>query len=762
MNIKKLAGLISLLYLSAACMSPAWAIEPFTVKDIRVEGVQRTEAGTVFSYLPVKVGDTMNDQQAAAAIRALYATGFFKDVRLEVEQGVLIVLVRERPSIASIELNGIKDFPKEQLKDNMKYAGLAEARIFDKGALDKAVQELKRQYVARGKYGVSVTTTVTELERNRVSVVFNVVEGEISKIKQINLVGNRAFKEDELLDMMKLSTPGWMSWFSKSDQYSKQKLSADMEAMRSFYMDSGYLEFNIDSTQVSITPDKEDIYITINITEGEKYTVSRIGISGNTLIAKEEVEKLIQVKVGDTFSRSALTETSKKVGERLGQEGYAFANVNAIPELDKEKHQVAFNFVIDPGQRVYVRRINIAGNDKTRDEVIRREFRQVEGAWFDVEKIKKSKQRVDKLNFFAEVNVETPPVQGTADQMDVSVSVKEKSTGNFSLGAGFSDGEGITLSAGITQANLFGSGNHVSTQINTSKINQVYSLSYTNPYFTDDGVSRGFDVYKRDTDSSSTAVSQYSSKTLGGGVRFGVPIGEDEAISYGLAFESTQLGLLTDPPVRLIQYVNTFGASNRNLLGTIGWGRDSRDSAIYTTEGTVQRAFAEIALPVLDMRYYKLNYQHQWFYPVSSDFTLLLNGEAGVGGGYGGKPMPFFKNFYAGGTGSVRGYDSSSLGPRDINDQALGGTKRVVGNAELLMPVPGVKEKSVRLSGFFDAGAVYGSGDLPGSAGLRYSAGAAFTWISPVGPIKFSYAVPLNKQPVDKLQKFQFNLGSMF
>jgi outer membrane protein insertion porin family len=757
MKLKKLAGLISLL-----CMSPAWAIEPFTVKDIRVEGVQRTEAGTVFSYLPVKVGDILDDQQAAASIRALYATGFFKDVRLEVEQGVLVVLVRERPSIASIELNGIKDFPKDQLKDNMKYAGLAEARIFDKGALDKAVQELKRQYVARGKYGVSVTTTVTELERNRVGIVFNVAEGEVSKIKQINLVGNRAYEEDELLDMMKLSTPDWMSWFSKNDQYSKQKLSADMEAMRSFYMDNGYLEFSIDSTQVSITPDKKDIYITINITEGEKYTVSRTGVSGNTLIAKEEIEKLVQVKAGDTFSRKALTETSKKVGERLGQEGYAFANVNAIPELDKEKHQVAFNFVVDPGQRVYIRRINIAGNDKTRDEVIRREFRQVEGAWFDVEKIKKSKQRVDKLNFFEEVDVETPPVQGATDQMDVNVSVKEKSTGNISVGAGFSDGEGVTLSAGITQANLFGSGNHVSTQINTSKVNQVYSLSYTNPYFTDDGVSRGFDVYRRNTDSSSTAVSQYSSKTLGGGVRFGVPIGEDESISYGLAFESTQLGLMANPPVRLTQYVNTFGASNRNLLGTIGWGRDSRDSAIYTTEGTVQHAFAEIALPVFDMRYYKLNYQHQWFHPVSSDFTLLLNGEAGVAGGYGGKPMPFFKNFYAGGTGSVRGYDSNSLGPRDFDNQALGGTKRVVGNAELLMPVPGVKEKSVRLSGFVDAGAVYGSGDLPGSAGMRYSAGAAFTWISPVGPIKFSYAVPLNKQPVDKLQKFQFNLGSMF
>jgi len=753
-----LTGLISLL-----CVSPAWAVEPFVVKDIRVEGIQRTEAGTVFSYLPVKVGDTMDDGQAAAVIRALYATGFFKDVRLEVEQGVLIVLVRERPSIASIEVNGVKDFPKDQLKDNMKYAGLAEARIFDKGALDKATQELKRQYVARGKYGVSVAATVTELERNRVGIVFNVAEGEVSKIKQINLVGNQAYQEDELLDMMKLSTPDWMSWFSKNDQYSKQKLSADMEAMRSFYMDNGYLEFNIDSTQVSITPDKKDIYITINITEGAKYTVSKVGVSGNTLIAKEEIEKLIQVKVGDTFSRKALTETSKKVGERLGQDGYAFANVNAIPEIDKGKHQVAFSFVVDPGQRVYVRRINIAGNDKTRDEVIRREFRQVEGAWFDVEKIKKSKQRVDKLDYFSEVNVETPPVQGATDQMDVNVSIKEKSTGNISVGAGFSQGEGMTLTAGVTQANLFGSGNHISTQINTSKVNQVYSLSYTNPYFTDDGVSRGFDVYKRDTNSSSTAVSQYSSKTFGGGVRFGVPIAEDESISYGLAFESTELGV--DPltaSARLTQYVNTFGASNRNLLGTIGWGKDSRDSAIYTTEGTVQRAFAEVALPVFDMRYYKLNYQHQWFYPVNSDVTLLLNGEAGAGGGYGGKPMPFFKNFYAGGTGSVRGYDANSLGPRDLNDQVLGGTKRVVGNAELLLPVPGIKEKSVRLSGFFDAGAVTGPGDLPGSAGLRYSTGAAITWISPMGPIKFSYAVPLNKQLVDKLQRFQFSLGSMF
>ena len=758
MYIKKLAGLIFLL-----CISRAWAIEPFTVKDIKVEGIQRTDVGTVFSYLPVKVGDTMDNEQGAAAIHALYATGFFKDVRLKVDHGVLIVQVVERPTIASIDIIGAKDFPKAQLKKNMRYAGLAEARIFDKGVLEKATQELKRQYIARGKYGVKVTTTVTELPRNRVSIVFNVVEGEVAKIKQINLIGNHAYPESELLDLMKLGTPGWFPWFSSNDQYSKQKLSADLETLRSFYMDNGYLEFNIDSTQVSITPDKKDIYITINLTEGEKYTVSRVNVSGDMLIPKAEIEKLVQVKAGDTFSRKAMSETSKKIGERLGQDGYAFANVNAIPEIDKTRHQVAFNFVVDPGQRVYIRRINVSGNNKTRDEVIRREFRQTEDEWFDVEKIKKSKQRVDKLDFFSEVNIETPPVQGTSDQVDVNVSVKEKSTGNISVGAGFSSGEGLILTGSVTQSNLFGTGNFLSTKLNTGKINQVYSLSYTNPYFTDDGVSRGFDLYKRNSDSQSTSVSQYSSHTLGGGVRFGVPISEDQTISYGLAVERTELGLFATSPTRLMQYINVNGTKNSDLLGTIGWGRDSLDSAIYTTEGTVQRATAEISLPVFDMRYYKLNYLQRWFHPLSKDFTLMLHGEVGVAGGYGGKELPFFRNFYAGGPGSVRGYDSNSLGPRDSTDNVLGGTRRVVGGVEVFAPFPGMgKEKSVRLSGFIDGGAIYGPGDLPGSAGMRYSAGVGLTWISPVGPLKFSYAMPVNKQPQDKLQKFQFTLGSIF
>lgn len=758
MKLSRLAGAVLLF-----CTTYVWAIEPFTVTDIRVEGVQRTEPGTVFSYLPVKVGDTLDNQLAASAIHALYATGFFKDVRLKVDRGVLIVKVRERPSIASIEINGITDFPKQQLKENMKYAGLAEARIFDKGILEKAVQDLKRQYVARGKYGVKVNTTVTELERNRVGVVFNVIEGEVSKIKQINLIGNRAYSEEELLDIMKLSTPGWFSWLTSSDQYSKPKLSADIEALRSFYMDNGYLEFNIDSTQVSISPDKKDIYININFTEGEKYTVARVEVGGEMDIPKEEIEKLVQVKPGDTFSRKALADTNSKISERFGQDGYAFANVNAIPDVDKENHLVSFTFMVAPGQRAYIRRINIAGNNKTKDEVIRREFRQTEGEWFDMEKVKKSKQRVDRLNFFSAVNVETPPVQGTTDQMDVNVVVEEKPTGNISVGAGFSSAEGVVFTGGVTQANLFGTGKHLSTQINTGKVNQVYSVSYTNPYYTDDGVSRGFDVYQRNTDSSSTAVSQYSTKTMGGGVRFGVPIADEQSISLGLAVERTELSLYASPPARLQDYVDTFGATNTNLLATIGWGRDDRDSAIYTTEGTVQRAFVEVALPAYDMRYYKLNYHHQRFYPLSSDYTLMLNGELGHADGYDGKPLPFFKNFYAGGPGSVRGYDSSSLGPRDATNSVLGGNQRVVGNLELLMPIPGMeKSQSTRMSGFIDAGAIYGKGDLPGSSGLRTSTGVALTWLSPIGPLKFSYAWPLNDQPVDRIQNFQFTLGQMF
>ncbi len=760
MDLKKLVGLLPLLYATSV-----WSIEPFVIKDIRVEGIQRTEPGTVFSYLPVKVGDTLDDEKATLALHALFATTFFKDVELKAEQGVLVVLVRERPSIASVEINGVKDFPKEQLRDNLKYVGLAEGRIFDKSALEKSVHELKRQYIARGKYAVEIKSTVTDLERNRVSVVFDVVEGKPSKIRQINLVGNQAYKDKDLREVMKLTTPGWFTWFSSNDQYSKQKLSADMESLRTFYMNSGYMDFAIESTQVSISPDKKDVFITLNISEGAKYTVSGIKVAGTeTVITHDEARKLIGIQPGDVFSREAITESTKKIGERLGEDGYAFANVNAANEVDKDKRQVAFTFVIDPLQRAYVRRINISGNDKTKDEVIRREFRQMESGWFATSKIKKSKQRIDRLGFFSEVNLDTSQVQGTNDQMDVNLKVTEKSTGNFQIGAGYSSYEGLTFMGGVTQSNLFGTGNYLATQINTSKINQVYSVSYTDPYYTDDGISRGFDVYKRKTNATQLAVSRYASNTVGGGVRYGVPISDDETFHYGLSSEMTTIFLTTTSPQRYIDYVNTFGATTHNILGTIGWTRDTRDSAIYTTTGTVQRSFIETGLPVSGQRYYKWTYQQEWFHALSREVTLFMNGEVGVANGYGGQTLPFFKNLYAGGIGSVRGYDPNSLGPRDANNYALGGNKRVVGNIELLFPMPGMeKEKSVRLSAFVDGGAIYGpGGQLPASDGMRYSTGLGLTWFSPAGPMKLCWATPLGKQPQDKVQNIQFTLGSMF
>ena len=485
-----------------AAAVPVFAIEPFVIKDIRVEGIQRTEAGTVFSYLPVKVGDTMTDEKAAQAIRALFATGFFKDVSIEADGNVLVIAVQERSSIAQVEFTGVKEFEKDQLLKSLRQIGLGEGRIFDRSQLDRAEQELKRQYLSRGRYAVVVTTTITPLERNRVAVNFTVDEGDVAKIRQISIIGAATFKEQDLIDLFVSRTPGWMTWWSKHDQYSRQKLGADLEVLRSFYLDRGYLEFNIDSTQVTISPDKKDIYISVSITEGPKYTVSGVKVAGDLLIPEAEVLKLITVKEGEVYSRNRITESTKNISDRLSNDGYAFANVNAAPDLDKTKNQAAFTFFIDPGRRVYVRRINVAGNNRTRDEVIRREMRQLEGGWYSGDKINLSRSRVDKLGYFTEVTVETPSVTGTTDQVDVNFTVTEKPTGNILLGAGFGSGEGIVLSGSISQQNIFGSGKHVAVQVSSSKVNTVYSLSYTDPYFTVDGISQGFDIYTREVDAA--------------------------------------------------------------------------------------------------------------------------------------------------------------------------------------------------------------------------------------------------------------------
>lgn len=758
MKIKLLPMLLMGLY-----GAHAWAIQPFIIKDIRVEGVQRTEAGTVFSYLPVKVGEKLDDEKAAAAIKALYGTGFFKDVRLEVENDVLVVMVQERPAISQIDFVGLKEFDKTQLKDGLKQVGLAEGRIFDKSLLDKAEQELKRQYLSRGKYAVAITTTVTPLERNRIAISFDISEGDVAKIQQINIVGNQAFKEKELLDLFVLSTPGWMTWWSKNDQYSKQKLAADIETLRSHYLNRGHLEFNVDSTQVSISPDKQSIYITINITEGPKYIVSDVKLAGEMLLPEEELRKLIKIQPGEVFSREKLTESTKLIGDRLGNDGYAFANVNAVPELDKEKQEAKFTFFVDPGRRVYVRHINVTGNTKTRDEVIRREMRQMEGTWYAADKINRSRERVNRLGYFSDVNIETPAVAGTTDQVDMNVNVTEKPTGNIMVGAGFSSSEGLILSGSISQANVFGTGNHLSTQINSGKINTVYSLSYTNPYYTDDGISRGFDIYKRKVTATSLSVSKYDSNSVGAGMRFGVPLNEMDTVNFGLSAENTKLTLYDDSPQRYKDFVRDFGNNNSTLRADAGWARDTRDSITYPTKGSLQRAFGEVGLPGGDLTYYKLSYQHQWFRPLTRDYTLMLNGEAGYGNGYSGKPLAFFKSFFAGGNTSVRGYKAFSLGPKDTDGNALGGNRRLVGNVEVLFPFPGLRnDKSLRMSIFLDGGTVFAKEDKVTLGDLRYSAGLAVSWASPMGPMKFSIAKPLNPKPDDKPERFQFILGTTF
>ncbi len=764
MKKKLISGLVA-----AAFAASVQAFEPFVITDIRVEGIQRTEAGTVFSYLPVKVGDTVTDDKVAQAVKALFATGFFKDVRIEAEAGVLVVLLDERPAIAQVDFVGVKEFDKEALRKGLKDIGLGESRIFDRAMLERAEQELKRQYLSRGYYAVNVTTTVTPLERNRVSVNFNVTEGDVAKIKQINIVGNQVFSEKALLELMVSSSSGWLTWYTKNDQYSRQKLAGDLETLRSYYLDRGYLEFNVDSTQVSITPDKHHIYVTISISEGEKFSVSAVKLAGDLIVPEAELRALVKLKPGDTFSRRSLTETTKAIGDRLGNEGYAFANVNAQPEVDKDKREVAFTVLVDPGRRVYVRHINVAGNTRTRDEVIRREMRQLEGAYYDGDKINRSRARIDRLGYFDEATVETPPVPGTTDQVDLNVSVKEKPTGNLLVGAGFSSTEKLVVSGSVAQNNLFGSGKSLSLQVNSGKVNKTYSMSYTDPYHTIDGVSRGFDVYKRNVDPTSLSVGTYKTSSLGGGIRYGVPITEDDVVNFGLSYDRTRITTFADSPQRYVDFVNTFGSSNSTMLTTVGWARDRRDSLIYPTEGSYNRAFGELAIPGGQLRYYRASIQHQQFVPLWQNFTLMLNGEFGVGNGYGGRPLPFFKNFYAGGIGSVRGYDSSSLGPRDVlangqpSQEALGGNRKITASAELLFPFPGIKhDKSLRMGAFVDGGQVWTPGQKLSLGDLRYSAGVSVAWNSPIGPLKLSYAHPLNRKPDDRIQRLQFQLGSVF
>ncbi len=753
------ASAIAAVVLSA---HTAWALEPFKVQDIRIEGLQRVEPGTVFASMPIQVGDTYNDDKGTAAIRTLFGLGLFKDIRLEADGNVLIVVVEERPTIADVNFEGAREFDKEALKKSMRDVGLAEGRPFDKSLADRAEQELKRQYLNKSLFGAEVVTTVTPIDRNRVNLTFTVVEGEPAKIKAIRIVGNQAFSESTLKDLFDLNTGGWLSWYTKSDRYVRAKLNADIEALRSYDLQRGYLEFRVDSTQVTISPDKQDIEIQVNITEGQRYVVSSVRLEGDFLGREDEFKSLVTIKPGEPYNADQVADTSKAFSEFFGRFGFAFARVEALPDIDREKGRVAVVLQAEPTRRVYVRRIQVSGNNRTRDEVIRREFRQYEASWYDSEKIRLSRDRVDRLGFFTEVNVETQEVPGSPDQVDLVINVAEKPTGSLQLGLGFSSAEKAVLSFGIKQENFLGSGNYLGIDVNTSKYRRTIVFSTTDPYFTQTGISRTLDFYHRTDRPYQFQGGDYRLVTTGGGLRFGVPFTEVDTVFVGGALEQTQINAGTNIPAAYLAYADTYGATSQSVPLTLGWSRDDRDSALAPSRGRFQRLNSEWSVAG-DARYVRANYQYQQYVPLSRRFTIAFNGELGLGKGLNGRPYPVFKHFFSGGLGSVRGFDQGTLGPRDITGSWLGGPKKVTLNAELITPFPGAgNDRTLRMFTFLDVGNVFAEHEKIDFGVMRASAGFGVSWISPLGPLRLAFAQPVRKFAGDRIQKLQFQIGTSF
>ena len=740
-----------------------------------MEGLQRVEPGTVFSYLPVQVGETFTEEKGAEAIKALYSTGFFRDVQIQAQGNVLIVIVEERPTISRIEFTGMKEFDQENIRKSLKAVGVGEARFYDKALIDKAEQELKRAYVGKGLYAAEIVATVTPLERNQVAVYFNIDEGPVAKIQEINFIGNEAFSESTLRSEMQLRTGGWLSWYSKDNLYSKQKLTADLETIRSYYLNRGYLEFIIESTQVSITPDKKGVYLTISIREGKMFTVKDVRLAGETLGKEAELMQLVVLKPGDTFSSARLTESTKAIAEILGSYGYAFASINPQPDVRRELSEVDLTLVIDPGRRIYVRQVNISGNAKTRDVVIRREMRQFESSWFDSDKIDLSKKRLGRLGYFTDTDISTEDVPGSPDQVDVNVAVKEKPTGAVTLGAGFSTTEKLILSAGINQDNAFGTGTAVGLNFSMGKINQNLTLSNYDPYFTEDGISRYTDLYYRSSKPLYyVGDTDYQIKSVGSNIKLGVPYTEVDRIFFGTGFEVFQINTTSNTPQPYLNYAESYGAAapgypatlnTYNVPLTVGWSRDGRDSAMIPSTGSLEQLSVEVGTPVANMTFYRLYGQYQKYHSISKGQILSFNGEVGYGQAYGNNPYPITKNYYVGGIGSVRGYSPGSLGPQYYNvntyqNQPTGGQSKIVINGEYTFPVPGSGvDKTLRLFTFVDGGNAFGENM---NLVLNYSYGMGISWISPLGPLKFSYGIPYKPYPTANVQRLQFQVGTAF
>ncbi|MTI62740.1 outer membrane protein assembly factor BamA [Methylophaga sp.] len=763
--MRKLLQFLVMLCLSAAAMA-----ETFTIEDIRVEGLQRISAGTVFNYLPVKVGDEMTDNDARGIIRSLYKSKYFNDVQVERQDNVLVIKVQERPAISSIELVGNKDMDSAELLKSLREIGFGEGQVFEQAMLERVELELERQYFSRGKYGVAIESEVTPLSRNRVAIRITMAEGVVATIKDINIVGNDSFEQEELTEEFQTTTGTLLSFITKDNQYSRQKLSADLETLRSFYLDRGYVDFTVESTQVSISDDKKNMFITINISEGEKYKIDEVRLAGNLIVPEEELFDLVTIKQNSVFSRKAITKSTENLTNRLGNDGYAFANVNAVPEIDREAKEVDLTFFVDPGRRAYVRRIQISGNSKTRDEVLRREMRQQESAWIATDKVEQSKARISRLGYFENVNVETIPVPGVQDQVDLEYSVTETPSGSLSAGVGYSQSDGIIFNANVTQKNFLGSGKHIRFGFNNSSINTIYSFGYTNPYATIDGISQGFNAYYRKTDADEANIARYTLDAFGGDFTYGIPISEENRIDLGFGYEHTQIDLPSrDRILRYEDFIDREGDTFDTVTLNAGWSSDSRDSAILPTSGIAQSVNAEVAIPGPSLQFYKLRYKANAYRPITEDLTFAIRGEFGYGDAYGDtNEFPFFENFYAGGIRSVRGFQANTLGVKertsDGDEEPVGGNLLVSGGAEIIFPVPFMDKalKSFRLSAFTDFGNVYDVNQDFDAGLLRYSAGLSAIWISPFGAMTFSIAAPINKEDGDETEAFQFSLGSTF
>ena len=754
--------------LAAACLLavvPAVALaQSFVVEDIRVEGLRRVSTGTVFNELPIAVGDTVTPEDTAAAIKTLFATGFFDDVGIERDGGTLVVVVAERPSIANIDFSGNKKLETEDLLESLGRAGLAVGRTFDPAVLKQTVQELRDVYFAQGRYSAEIETTVTPLERHRVGIHFEIDEGEVARIRRINIVGNRSFEEDDLLDLFESSSRKLFSWLTGSDRYSKQKVTGDLERLRTHYLDRGFINFSVDSTQVAVTPDNRFIYITINVTEGRTFEVGTVELAGDLIVPPEELVDLVETREGDVFNRSEVAKTASNVKNRLGDEGYAFANVNPVPEIREDEGQVDLAFFVDPGQRVYVRRIEFRGNHDTRDEVLRREMRQLEGAWVVNRDLDRSRQRLLQLGHFSGVRIETRPVPGTSDQVDVIVEVTEQASGALLISAGFAQDQGAILDLSVTQDNLFGTGNAASLTLNNTSSSREYGLSYTNPYFRPEGISRRLFARYKETDGLEQDISDHSTEVVGAGVNFGIPFTEYDRFHIGFSAELIDFASGESASREVRELAEDSGGEYLEFLGTARWSRDSRDRRTLPTDGNYTSALAEVTLPGSELGYYRTRFSHQSFFPVTENWILMAEGEVGYGDGYGSTDsLPLTNHFFAGGVRSVRGFKASSLGPEDSAGLPLGGDFLTLARAELIVPLPFVDQSTqFRLTGFLDAGNVFESFDDFDTGELRYSTGFSTIWFAGIGIITTSWGFPLNDKDDDDVQRFQFTIGTTF